>query len=1162
MGEIASDFHSVRRHRDGPSTLTTPGPTDRVSRRLKWSTRPGKAGAQTVAILPAAIGAPRVGTRSLRFVRLCGTHHGNHGMITLLTMPCNTHGDIMKLMVDTFFSPAFWEKVDSRRRCVEIAAVDREARELAVAAIFVRCGESVIWLGGENEPLDEKREKLGQWLKLLGLDDVPVHSHLLPFEDPYINNGADARQIAAKQRLQADLAAGKKMIVLSTLAALSIGLEKPGAAGSGLEIKSGDLWERNELIEKLTGLGYQARSAVEIGGDLSWRGNVVDVFPVAGAAPVRLEFEGQRLVSLRSFDLDSQRSTGMVAAVQISENRYFPDAAAPGRQPEATAYLTALLAPYRLLASNFSKIESEFQKLLENFRRIREAVAAGQAAAPTVDAIFAFPYRREKLTDLVDFSADPDATAEVRVWPKTIVNLDGADLENLQQKAASGFRLLAYGADKRLLDNLRAQLPGLECHFFNIPCSFENPLLRLIALSGRSFQYSEKQAKAREVPAEEWLQDMAVGDWVVHRQHGIGKFSGFKRLHFEGLSAEFLRIEYVNREFLYVPLHELNVLKRYSGSEGSLPSPDRLGGKTWRLKTERAKKAIVHYTRDLLNLYAMRKSIRKMALAAVPDLEDKLQQDFRFVETEDQKQAIRRVLADLEADFPMDRLICGDVSFGKTEVALRAALRAMANGKQVAFLCPTTILALQHFKNFELRLAAFPLRLGMLSRLVSTAEKKRIAAALKNGSVDLVVGTHALLAKGVEFKNLGLFIVDEEQRFGVFQKEKLKKGREDVDVLTLSATPIPRTLSMALSGLQDISLIQTPPLGRLAIKNFVGIFSRQVVVSAVLNEIERDGAVFVVFNDIERIFHFRDQLAAWLPDVAIGVVHAQMPTAIIEKNIMDFIAGRFRVLLSTTIIENGIDIPKVNTLIVMNADRLGLTQMYQLRGRIGRGSRQATAYFLIDPHKGALSEKAKKRLDAIREFSELGSGFKLAEFDLSLRGAGALLGNRQHGHVEALGYDYFLELLQQAIREFKGEAEEERALALRVHFPYAISEEYIANTSERIRAYRRILESREPAELEALRAELRDRYGHMPAGLEKIFYVGAVKLFARRYGWEKAEVFPDRVQVELGREIMPLPDRTFSIPGLEVTDGRHVELEFYSLDGFMALGANLSRLFL
>jgi transcription-repair coupling factor (superfamily II helicase) len=1073
----------------------------------------------------------------------------------------------MWVMTQTVFSPAFWEKFAGRAKRITIASVDREAQELAVAGIFSHFGENIIWLNGENEALAEKREKIRHWLKFFGSEDVPVHIHTLPFEDPYINTRADTRQIAAKQQLQADLAAGKKMIVLSTLAALSIRIEKTSAAGgSGLEIKCGDLWERNELIQKLNGLGYQVRDAVEIGGDLSWRGNVVDVFPVASACPVRLEFEGRSLVSLRSFDLDSQRSIAAVSSVQITENRYFPDQAANPvlfqEQPGKFAFLTVLLTKYRLLVQDFQKIENEYLKLLENFRRIRAAVAAGQADAPGVDAIFTFPYQAERITDFVDFSTDPAAAMEILTWPKTIVTLDSADLDNLRQKAGQGFRLLAYAADTRLLENLRAQLPSLESHFFNIPCSFENSLLRLVCLSGRSFEVSPKEAKTREIPAEEWLQDMEQGDWVVHRQHGIGKFAGFKRLHFEGLSAEFLKIEYVNREFLYVPLHELDVLKRYSGSEGGVPALDRLGGKTWRLKTERAKKAIVHYTRDLLNLYAMRKSIRKMALPAVPDLEDRLQHDFHFVETEDQKQAIRQVLADLAADFPMDRLICGDVSFGKTEVALRAALRAIANGKQVAFLCPTTILALQHFKNFERRLAAFPLRLAMLSRLVSGSGKKRVAAGLKSGAVDLVVGTHSLLAKGVEFKNLGLFIVDEEQRFGVFQKEKLKKGREDIDVLTLSATPIPRTLSMALSGLQDISLIQSPPLGRLAVKNFVGLFSRQVVVSAVLNEIERDGAVFVVFNDIGRIFHFRDQLAAWLPDVAITVIHAQMPTATIEKNLLDFIDGKFRVLLSTTIIENGIDIPMVNTMIVIDADRLGLTQMYQLRGRIGRSTRQAYAYFLVDPQKTTVTDKAKKRLDAIREFSELGSGFKLAEFDLTLRGAGALLGNRQHGHVEALGYDYFLELLQQAIREFKGEAEEEKALSLRVHFPYAISEEYIGNTSERIRTYRRILESRDPAELEALRAELRDRYGHMPESMEKIFYVGAVKLFARRYGWEKAEVFPDRVQVGLGREIMPPPEKDYSIPGLEAIDARNIELEFYTLDGFITLGRNLARLFL
>ncbi|MCU0237337.1 MAG: DEAD/DEAH box helicase [Acidobacteria bacterium] len=1068
-------------------------------------------------------------------------------------------------MSQTVFSPAFWEKLDSRRRRVEVAAVDREARELAVAAVFARFGESVIWLVGENEPLEERSEKLGQWLKLLGRDDAPVHSHLLPFEDPYINTAADARRIAAKQQLQADLAAGRKMIVLSTLAALSIRLERPGAAETGmLELRAEDLWERGELIEKLTGLGYQARDAVEIGGDLAWRGNVLDVFPVAAAQPVRLEFEGRRLASLRSFDLETQRSTGTVAVARIGENRYFHVGAAPGpaavHDPERYAFLSDLLPGCRVLASNWKRIEDEQRKLLDNFRRIREAVPHGRDEAPAVEDIFAFPHQGLRLADLVDFAADPGAAFEVRFLPRAITDLDGADVDELRRKNGQGWRLLAYAADARLLENLRVALPQLECHFFNIPCSFENPLLRLVCLTGRNYRPAPREARARQVPPEEQLRDMAEGDWVVHRRHGIGRFAGIKRLRLEDTSSEFLKIEYLDREFLYVPLHELEVLKRYSGTEGAVPALDRLGGRTWQAKTERARKAIVTYTRELLDLYAMRKAVRKTALAPVPELEEKLQQDFLFVETEDQKQAIRQVLADMEADHPMDRLICGDVSFGKTEVALRAALRAMANGRQVAFLCPTTILALQHFRNFERRLAAYPLRLAMLSRLVSGAERKRVQAGLRDGSVDLVVGTHSLLARGVEFRRLGLFIVDEEQRFGVFQKEKLKQGRETIDVLTLSATPIPRTLSMALSGLQDISLVQTPPLGRLAIKNFVGLFSRQAVVSAVLNEVERDGAVFVVYNNIERIFHFRDQLASWLPDVPIVVVHAQMPVAVIEKNLMDFIAGKFRVLLSTTIIENGIDIPRVNTMIVLNADRLGLTQMYQLRGRIGRSTRQAYAWFLVDDRKGAVSELARKRLDAIREFSELGSGYKLAEFDLALRGAGALLGNRQHGHVEALGYDYFLELLRQTIRGFKGEAGEERELALHVHFPYAISEEYIAATPERIAAYRRVLEARLSEELESLRGELQDRYGQPPAGMEKIFYVGAVKLFARQYGWVKADVHPDRVLVDAGREIEP-PAGAAQLPGVQVFAGGNLELEFHGLAAFLALGKRLKRLF-
>ena len=499
-------------------------------------------------------------------------------------------------MLETVFSPDFFAALAATQphkgtnvavqRRIEIASVDSAAQELAVAGIFAHGKESIIWLGGENEPFAARKEKIGQWLKFFALENVPVHIYTLPFEDPYINASPNPGQIAAKQQLLADLNAGGKMIILSTLAALSMRIEKEfNGVGNGLEIKKNDLWERNELIQKLDDLGYQTREAVEINGDIAWRGNVVDVFPINSACPVRLEFEGRRLVSLRSFDLNSQRSISALAGVIIVANRYFPknaDPAFPFLLPtENSLFITEALSPYRLITSNFSKIENEYLKLLENFQRIRLAVAENRSNIVEVEAIFNFPYGAEKIINLADFPTRVEAEREIRIWPKTLLTLDNADLEYLRQQIKQGFRLIAYAADTRLLENVRALLPGLESHFFNIPCSFENPRQRVMVLTGRTFQYREGGEKVRAQAPEQWRREMAVGDLVVHRRHGIGKFAGFKRLNFEGLAVEFLKIEYQNREFLYVPWHELDVLKPYSGKEGSAPAMDRLGGKTW-----------------------------------------------------------------------------------------------------------------------------------------------------------------------------------------------------------------------------------------------------------------------------------------------------------------------------------------------------------------------------------------------------------------------------------------------------------------------------------------------------------------------------------------------------------------------------------------------------
>ena len=399
----------------------------------------------------------------------------------------------------------------------------------------------------------------------------------------------------------------------------------------------------------------------------------------------------------------------------------------------------------------------------------------------------------------------------------------------------------------------------------------------------------------------------------------------------------------------------------------------------------------------------------------------------------------------------------------------------------------------------------------MLSRMVSQKEKKAIYKDLSEGKIDIVIGTHALLAKQIVFQGLGLYIIDEEQRFGVFQKEKLKKNREDIDVLSLSATPIPRTLSLSMAGLHDISTIHTPPIGRLAIKNYVGRFSKEVLSSAVLNEIERQGSVFIVYNNIDKIYTFKEDIEAYLPGVPVAVIHAKMRTEHIEKNLLDFINKKFRVLLSTTIIENGIDIPDVNTLVVVDADRFGLTQLYQLRGRIGRGNRQAFAYFLVKSTD--ITEQARSRLEAIREFADLGSGYKLAEFDLKLRGAGSLLGNRQHGHIEALGFDYYHQMLNKTIKELKGDIEKREEPGIVMNFSYSIDPGYIKDSVERISFYRRILEAGEFTDIDDMRAELNDRYGRMPESIEKIFYAGFVRVLVRKLNLKKAEVFLDRLVI-------------------------------------------------
>lgn len=583
------------------------------------------------------------------------------------------------------------------------------------------------------------------------------------------------------------------------------------------------------------------------------------------------------------------------------------------------------------------------------------------------------------------------------------------------------------------------------------------------------------------------FRDLKAGDFVVHIDHGIGRFGGLQILDLGTRSSEFMLLFYAEEAKLYVPVERLDLVQRYSSAEGQQPTLDRLGGLGWQKTKAKAKRAMRDMADELLRLYAERKLVGGYAFAADTPWQREFEDGFEYVLTADQETAIEDVKQDMEQPTPMDRLLCGDVGYGKTEVAMRAAFKAVMEGKQAAVLTPTTVLAYQHYNTFRSRFAPFPVKIELLSRFRSTKEQKEVAKRVESGDVDVIIGTHRLLSKDVRFKELGIVVVDEEQRFGVAHKERLKHLKKRVDVLTLSATPIPRTLNMSLSGLRDMSLIETPPRDRLAIQTQVVQFSENVIKSAIELELGRGGQVFFIHNRVETIETIAALVQRLVPQARMVVGHGQMNEKEMERVMLDFIEHKYDVLVATTIIENGIDIPRANTIIINRADQYGLSQLYQLRGRVGRSNRRAYAYLLI-PGEQELSPIAKRRLAAIREFSDLGAGFRIAALDLELRGAGNLLGGQQSGHMDALGFDLYTQMLERTVAELRGESvEDETSVTINLGVDVAIPDEYINDMGQRLRTYKRVSSARDEEMLNSIRDETRDRYGRLPESVEQLF---------------------------------------------------------------------------
>jgi len=922
-----------------------------------------------------------------------------------------------------------------------------------------------------------------------------------------------------------------------------------------------------DLVAHLISVGYVRAEAVEMPGQFTVRGGILDVFPPEAARPVRLELLGDTLESLREFDPETQRSVRPLERVSLApltdepggwhtERESLPDAS-PGTLFELRSDTVVILEEPESIAAAQEAVfaglsgddgapawpfipSDEWTASLERCARLeltrlpieKAQPRAARRAAQAIVTQAATKYHGNLPVFLSEARGRLKAGERVLAAAGTLGELER--LGDLCREYELPFRLAETEAgatgDRLADDSAMGTTPALLLVRAPLDAGFMVPEAKLaIYGSGDLLDSLPSRSKPRPRPKTATffadLGDWKPGDYVVHLDHGIGRFENLQQMESGGSRGEFLRLIYADDARLYVPVERMDLVQPYHTAGGAVPVLDALGGVGWTTRKARVKKSLEEMADKLLELYAERQAAPGHAFAPDTAWQHEFEDAFEFEETPDQVTAIADVKRDMESTRPMDRLLCGDVGYGKTEVAMRAAFKAVMDGKQVIVLTPTTVLAFQHWETFRRRFAAFPARIEMISRFRSTAEQKKTLLAAESGQVDILIGTHRILSKDVHMNNVGLVIVDEEQRFGVAHKERLKELRPDVDVLTLSATPIPRTLHMSLVGMRDLSLIETPPTGRLAIQTVVAPFSEGVVKRAIEQEMERDGQVFFIHNRVESIGSVATLVKKLVPKARVVVGHGQMGEKQLEDVMMRFVRNDADVLISTTIVENGLDIPRANTILVNRAERLGLSELYQLRGRVGRSNERAYAYLLVPPE-ATLSGIARQRLAALREFSELGSGFRLAALDLELRGAGNILGRQQHGHINAIGFDLYCQMLDRAVAQRKGESvRPERRATVNLGLDIRIPPEYIAEENLRLRTYKRIAGLEKPEAREALLRDLSDRFGPPPPAIQNLLDYSVLKSLAETLGVASIERRAAQVNVKFHEQTTVAPER-------------------------------------
>jgi transcription-repair coupling factor (superfamily II helicase) len=955
-----------------------------------------------------------------------------------------------------------------------------------------------------------------------------------------------------------------------------------------------------DLAAHLESIGYERREPVEMVGEYSIRGGIVDIFSPEASHPVRIELFGDEIESIRKFEVETQRSVLKLESCTLLPLTEYPkprhEATRPGWEFE-----TSLKKPRP--TSIFSLVEKPIV-VWDEPEQVRSAaerswVRLEQQTQDGGQIYFRWEELREAAGTLAAFEMRELSVAasasELHIATRPAQAFHGnmrVAIAEAKTLVEAGNRVVLFAAStgevERLADILneygmayqlgldesghapeylagRAYFAGSVASAFLVKGAIPRGVSLVdakIAIFGSEDLFSSSELIGKPAQQKSHLAkfspdilDLKPGDFVVHTEHGVGRFLGLREIAQGENKGDFMLIEYMGGSKLYLPLTRLDLVQRFGGSgDGSHePALDRLGGATWTRTKSRVKAKMRDMAEELLKLYAARKVAEGFSFSADSNWQREFEDAFEFTETKDQLSAIKEIKRDMESAQPMDRLLCGDVGFGKTEVVMRAAFKALGDGKQVAVLAPTTVLSFQHFETFKHRFQPFPVRVEMLSRFRSPKDLKQVVADIAEGKVDIAIGTHRLLSQDVQFKDLGLVIVDEEQRFGVKHKERLKQLKRSVDVISMSATPIPRTLHMSLLGLRDMSVIETPPKDRLAIQTVVAHFEPQIIKNAIELELGRGGQIYFVHNRVDSIWARAAMIQELAPQARVGVGHGQMGEAELERAMLNFMRHEYDIFVSTTIVENGLDIPLANTIIIENAERYGLSEMYQLRGRVGRSNRRAYAYLLI-PADTELSEIARKRLAALKEFSELGAGFKIAALDLELRGAGNLLGGEQHGHINAVGFDMYVKMLEETVRELKGEESPlEIHSALNLGLDIRIPPDYIADENQRLRVYKRIASAADATERETIEKELADRYGPVPDGVRNLLAYSALKTLAEKLGIETVERRHGMANIKFHKETKVNPEKLMRLvaqnTGAQFTPAGVLRLPLDGLEG-------------